>query len=582
MNSNKTLIAQMDAEQLGVADHKLHGGKHFAGLYAGEHVAATEFVIGATFVKLGATTLDIVLGLLIGNLLAVLSWTLITSPIAVQTRMSLYTYLGKIAGKSMNTIYNWVNAFIFTVISAAMITVSALAIRHLFHIPVQEMWYPTNFWFVIVVLAVGVVVVFVALYGFNMVADFSGLCAPWLITLFIAGALVMLPEVSNFVLHTPVIASWHDFLHIGDAAIWTGKTPTGEKGIGLIEVIGYAWAANTITHFGLIDMAILRYAKKVSYGLYTSFGMLFGHYIAWIGAGIMGAAAAIIMQTSITAIDPGDVALQALGLSGYIIVVVAGWTTANANLYRAGLAAQGVFPKQSRRRVTLVVGLITAVVACFPFVFNSILPLLVYAGLLVVPVGGIVFAEHFLFPKIGLTRYWAHYKKLTLSKPAVITWGVSLLFGVILLLLQIISFYYLFIPVWAFSILLYTVLASKAGAREHYPKEEAQDKQFSEDVKSYQAELALTEVIAIKDTSFQTRLLNLVSYLCLLVILVLAFHCFLGSPDMPLYRINREVFYTWTFILTISYFILAYWAMTRQKAWSKKIFEAKQVQRRAQ
>jgi hypothetical protein len=41
----------MNEEQLPVAKNKLHGWKHFAGLYAGEHVAATEFVIGATFVR---------------------------------------------------------------------------------------------------------------------------------------------------------------------------------------------------------------------------------------------------------------------------------------------------------------------------------------------------------------------------------------------------------------------------------------------------------------------------------------------------------------------------------------------------
>ena len=89
-------------------------------MYAAEHVAATEFVIGATFVALGAKTMDIILGLLIGNVLAVLSWTLITSPIAVETRLSLYTYLNKIAGDSMSKLYNWANILIFTVISAAM------------------------------------------------------------------------------------------------------------------------------------------------------------------------------------------------------------------------------------------------------------------------------------------------------------------------------------------------------------------------------------------------------------------------------------------------------------------------------
>lgn len=84
-NESTRNFDHLDEEQLPVAKHKLHGGKHFAGLYAGEHVAATEFVIGATFVALGASTRDILFGLLIGNILAVLSWTFLTSPIAVQT-----------------------------------------------------------------------------------------------------------------------------------------------------------------------------------------------------------------------------------------------------------------------------------------------------------------------------------------------------------------------------------------------------------------------------------------------------------------------------------------------------------------
>ena len=91
--TNFQQFEKMHEEQLPVPKHKLHSWTHFAGLYAAEHVAATEFVIGATFVALGAKTMDIILGLLIGNILAVLSWTLITTPIAVETRLSLYTCL---------------------------------------------------------------------------------------------------------------------------------------------------------------------------------------------------------------------------------------------------------------------------------------------------------------------------------------------------------------------------------------------------------------------------------------------------------------------------------------------------------
>ena len=165
MNTNHKDLNHIEEEQLPIAKHKLKGWRHFLGLYAGEHVAATEFVFGATFVALGATMTDILLGLLIGNILAVLSWTLITTPIAVETRLSLYTYLQKIAGNSMTRLYNWANVIIFTVISAAMITVSATAVRFALDIPAQLNWYPTNAWFVMVVLAVGIIVVLVAMYG---------------------------------------------------------------------------------------------------------------------------------------------------------------------------------------------------------------------------------------------------------------------------------------------------------------------------------------------------------------------------------------------------------------------------------
>ncbi|MFB9052644.1 purine-cytosine permease family protein [Formosa undariae] len=555
----------IDEEQLPVSKHKLHDWTHFAGLYAAEHVAATEFVIGATFVALGATTKDILLGLLIGNILAVLSWTLITSPIAVETRLSLYTYLNKIAGDSMTKLYNWANVIIFTVISAAMITVSATAVRFAFDIPAQLDWYPTNLWFVIIVLCVGLVVVSIAIYGFKAVTEFSGICAPWLFVMFISGAFVLLPALSLVDLGQTIPASWNDFITLGDHSIWTGVNSEGETGIGLVEVIGFAWAANTITHFGLIDMALLRFAKKKSYGLTTSTGMMFGHYIAWIAAGIMGAGAAVIIGKPIVALDPGDVAYYALGWSGFVIVIVAGWTTAVANLYRAGLAAQAVFKSHSRKKTTVVVGIVTMIVACFPFVFSQILPLLTYAGLLVVPVGGIVFAEHQIFPKIGYTRYWAHYKKLTFSTPAIVSWGLGLIFGFGLNVIDIMPFYYLFIPTWIYTIIIYTVLAGQYGAKDSYPEEELEEKERQHNIELYQDEKATHETIRVKDHSVFSKVLTGVSIVSLIVTLVLACIVLFGSANESIYIENRDVFYRYAFVCTVIYFVTAYWKLKREK-----------------
>lgn len=555
----------MHEEQLPVSKHKLHDWTHFAGLYAAEHVAATEFVIGATFVALGAKTMDIILGLLIGNILAVLSWTLITTPIAVDTRLSLYTYLNKIAGNSMSKLYNWANVLIFTVISAAMVTVSATAVRFAFDIPAQLNWYPTNAWFVLIVLMVGAFVVFVAIYGFNAVSDFSGICAPWLFTMFASGAIVLLPALSLDVLGKTLPSGWADFVSIGNQSIWTGVNSEGQAGIGLLEVIGFGWAANTITHFGLIDMALLRYAKKKSYGLATSTGMLFGHYIAWIGAGIMGAGTAVILGKTIVELDPGDVAYYALGWSGFVIVIVAGWTTAITNLYRAGLAAQAVFSDQSRRNTTLAVGIAMVIIGCFPFVFSQILPLLTYAGLIVVPVGAIVFAEHQIFPKIGYTRYWSKYQNYSHSLPAVLSWVLGLVFGFGLNMLDVMSFYYLFIPTWFFTIMTYTFLAGRYGAKEQYPEAAAKEQTFNENIELYQQKIADAEPAPIKDTSVFSKILNSIAFTALALTLLLAGNVLFGSADEGAYVANREIFYFYGFICTVLYFVTAYWTMQRGK-----------------
>ena len=60
------------------------GFKSFLGQYAGEHTAGTELMIGPLFVASGVSAANLVLGLLLGNLLAVLSWRFFTAPIATR------------------------------------------------------------------------------------------------------------------------------------------------------------------------------------------------------------------------------------------------------------------------------------------------------------------------------------------------------------------------------------------------------------------------------------------------------------------------------------------------------------------
>ncbi|MGB5173069.1 MAG: hypothetical protein WBN69_16695, partial [Eudoraea sp.] len=251
------------------------------------------------------------------------------------------------------------------------------------------------------------------------------------------------------------------------------------------------------------------------------------------------------------------------------IVIVAGWTTAITNLYRSGLAAQAIFFNHSRKKTTIVVGLVTVAIACFPFVFSQILPLLTYAGLLVVPVGAIVFAEHQIFPRIGYTRYWSSYRKLTFSMPAVASWGLGLVFGFGLQALDVISFFYLFIPTWFFTIVVYTLLASRYGAKQKYPKEAKEEELRNEAIERFQEQQAKEEPVILKDVSFFSKGLKFVAISALVATLVLACNVLFRSTSEANYIENRELFYTYAFICTIIYFVLAYWALKRGKSNTK-------------
>ena len=83
-------------------------------------MAATEFVIGALFVSKGAHTCDVIVGLVFGNLLAVLSWVLVCAPIAVKTRLTLYWYLRKIGGPAVMIIYNILNALMYCILARSL------------------------------------------------------------------------------------------------------------------------------------------------------------------------------------------------------------------------------------------------------------------------------------------------------------------------------------------------------------------------------------------------------------------------------------------------------------------------------
>ena len=89
------------------------GASAFWGMYAGEHTAGTEFMIGPLFVAWGASAFDLIVGLLLGNLMAVCTWRFLTAEIATHKRLTLYYQLEKITGRNLVTLYNLFNGLLF-------------------------------------------------------------------------------------------------------------------------------------------------------------------------------------------------------------------------------------------------------------------------------------------------------------------------------------------------------------------------------------------------------------------------------------------------------------------------------------
>lgn len=398
-----------------VSLEKLQSGGKFAGLFAGEHVAATEFVIGAFFVLHGVTARDLLIGLLIGNLLAVLSWTFICAPIAARTRLTLYWYLRKIAGPGLTFIYNLANAILYCILAGAMIAVSATAIGLAFRIKTPSLndVFPNSLGWVLLTFGIGALFVILAISGFEKLSRFAEICSPWIFIVFIAGAVAMLPRLG-------VHPQLDNFWEIAKAKIWNGTPLAGQEKFSLWHIMFFAWFCNLAMHVGLSDMAIFRYAKRWTYGLYSAFGMYPGHMLAWICSGIMVAAVGREM-------NPGLMAHEAVGLAGVAGVLFAGWTTANPTLYRAGLALQTISPNWPRWKITLVAGFITTILSCFPIFFMKLLDYVAIYGLVLMPIGAIVFAEHWLFPLLKIEPYRAEKYGWLFNWRALVVWAGTLL-----------------------------------------------------------------------------------------------------------------------------------------------------------
>ncbi len=457
MQKKQGLKEQLDAineyERQPIPKNKLKSWGSFVGIYAGEHTAGTEFVLGPLFVVHGASAMDLVTGLLVGNILAVLSWAFFTGKIAVKTRLTLYYQLEKIAGSKFTLVYNLVNAGLFCFLAGAMIAVSATAVGIPFNIAMPTLTdvLPNSIGWVITVFGIGAITTVVAMFGFNQVSKFANIAAPWMIMIFIAAAVGVLPRLG--------INSIGDFWPVAESTIWTGIPLEGQSKFTFWHVMFFSWFANMAMHIGMADMSLLRYAKKWQYGFTSASGVFLGHYIAWLASGILYSLFLIESNNSLT-FAPGPIAYEAAGIAGAICVVIAGWTTANPTLYRAGLAIQSINPSWKTWKVTLFVGMITTIAACFPALVMRLLEFVALYGLILMPLGAVIFIDVYVLEKLGLKSNYAELRKSKFNPAVAITWFITLTICLLLNIFAGIEIFFLGLPGWFIAVAVY-IISSK-------------------------------------------------------------------------------------------------------------------------
>ncbi len=450
--SEETVPAGSEYEREPVPQKALKGPAAFWGMYAGEHTAGTEFMIGPLFVAWGASASSLIFGLLLGNLLAVLTWRFLTAEIATKQRLTLYFKMEKIAGRNLVAIYNLANGILFCFLAGAMITVSATAVGPFFpsmKMPTFDSTMPTGTGWIAACVVIGSAMTLVAMKGYGFVAKMGHYSAPWMFLVFIACAMVTLGKLDNY-------------------NVWELLTPPvgTPENISFLGVVCFSWFCNAAMHLGMADLSVLRFARSPNAGYASAAGMFLGHYVAWICAALL-----LVYWVRVhgvdptTGKDPGTMVNDAVGWVGLICIIVAGWTTANPTIYRAGLAFQGIVPSMSRNASTLIAGAVCIGAGIFPAFAMNLLGFVGIYGTILAPIGAIIIVDHFFADKVGIATDPALKSGSSFNVAVLFAWLVPVGIAMYAYVYHNVFASYLPLPTAIACGVLYIVLSKSIGGK---------------------------------------------------------------------------------------------------------------------
>jgi purine-cytosine permease-like protein len=248
--------------------------------------------------------------------------------------------------------------------------------------------------------------------------------------------------------------------------IWKGGDPLpGQIKFTFWHVTFFAWFCNMAMHIGMSDLSVFRFAKKSWYGVASASGMYVGHFLAWLCASVLYALQLHLDSSNIDVL-PGPMAKAACGTAGLICVIIAGWTTANPTIYRAGLAFQAIMPKVSRFKVTLATGAIATIAGMFPGFAMKLLGFVAVYGMILMPMGAIIFVDFWLFDRLGLKKNYAESSGIKFNLAPFLTWIIVCSGCAWLALTGRMQIFFVSLPGWFVAAVLYIVLSKLLQKKE--------------------------------------------------------------------------------------------------------------------
>jgi purine-cytosine permease-like protein len=262
------------------------------------------------------------------------------------------------------------------------------------------------------------------------------------------------------------IDSVAEFWPSAKALIWKGGAPLpGQVKFTFWHVMFFAWFCNMAMHIGMADLSVFRYARKSWYAVSTAAGMYLGHFIAWLAASILYAQQ-LYATPGNTDVLPGPLAYHSAGVAGLFCVIVAGWTTANPTIYRAGLAFQAIWPSSSRYRVTLMTGALATLAGMFPAIAMKLLDFVALYGLVLMPMGAVIFVDVWLARRCGFRSQYAESAGVDINWAAGLAWVVTVVGCLVVVRMGGTQLYFVGLPGWFAAAGLYVILSRLFHAQE--------------------------------------------------------------------------------------------------------------------